>query len=114
ARGAAGRGTVSCIQRLGAGGRRRSPSPEGDAAVFGRRNAGVLLHGRGFGNRIGGRSGGGGLIRTGNGKRETRWATHPTFPVSRFPYPGCATSSRPTPALRFPSTARLPTLPHPP
>src|SRR2546427_9254062 len=43
ARGAAGRGTVSAIQRLGAGGRGRSPSPEGDAAVFGGRNAGVLL-----------------------------------------------------------------------
>src|SRR5438034_316971 len=67
-RDAAGCGTVSAIQRLGAGGRGRSPSPEGDAAVFGGWNARVLLHGRGFGNRIGGRSGGGGL----NGMREAR------------------------------------------
>src|SRR5205807_6452693 len=57
--GGAVRGTVSAVQRRGAGGRGGRPSPGADGAVFGGRDAGVLVHGRGFGNRIGGRSGGG-------------------------------------------------------
>ena len=50
------------------GGRRGSPSSEGDAAVFGAGDARLLLPGCGFGNRVDRRPGGGALSQRVNGR----------------------------------------------